>query len=506
MAVTARSTLETFLRLPATLGQRATELAPLTHWPKLLAAVSGGGDSIALFDCLDALRHDMQFHLEVIHVHHGLRGEAADQDAQFVRRLCEQRGVPYHLVVRDTRARMTAQHLSLEEAARAIRYEAFIEVARQVDATAVIVAHHLDDDVETLLMRLITGSSLSGLAGMEQISVRQGVPIWRPFLRTSQSLLYQHLTEQKLPWRFDASNLETGQLRNRIRQELLPRLRTDFNPQLVRTLGKLLQELKALRTAELPVADSKRSPSEWLTATNASDEGPQIGAQLVPVEEWQFPVAALQGLEQRERWSLWRAVVRGLGIPAKQLQRSMFEDLDTLISRTHGTLAIALPGGLEARRTYGTLVFGPRLLEDAQPLPVSLPVTNWSWTDRYPGWVILIEPGGERPDDTTDTSPGHRWWERAVFQGYLQIPEEVDRLEVRSREPGDEIPVLSGRHNSLKEWFIDQKLPQLFRDRWPVVALPEGSPLWVPGLTARRDDVAGGREMLLTAVKTAHWG
>lgn len=502
--------LQRFLSRPETLGTRQEEIPPQERWPLLLAAVSGGADSIALFDALDTLREPLQFRLEIIHVHHGLRGEAADQDAAFVRRLAEQRQVPFHLERGDTRALMTQENLSMEEAARAIRYRAFCQIATQRHATAVVVAHHLDDDVETLLMRLMTGASLQGLAGMDEITWRQSTAIWRPFLRTPQAVLYRHLQARQLPWRFDASNLETGHLRNRIRQELLPRLQTDFNPQVVRTLGKLLQELKQLRTMELP----GQEPGNALTVSEVGkqlpigDEGLHIGAQLVPVEEWQFPVAAVQGLEQRERWALWRAVLRGLGIPPKELQRSLFDDLDTLISRTYGTLAIDLPGGLEARRTYGTLIFGTRQVPDEPPMPVSLSLAPWSWTDRYAGWVLMAELlDGEVPVVASPLQLGKRWWERALFQAQVSIPEITSELQIRSRQPGDTLALPQGGHTSLKECFIDQKLPQLFRERWPVIALPEGDILWVPGWPpAAVTTGSRSRKWQFTAVKTAHWG
>lgn len=518
MTLTALQSCDAFLRDPAALGAPAFELPPPQQWPLLLAAVSGGGDSIALLDCLDRLRSQRKFRLAVVHVNHGLRGEDAAKDAQFVRRLTTERGLDFHLVEGDTRARMAEQDLSLEEAARAIRYEGLCRIAWETGARAVVTAHHLDDDVETLLMRLITGSSLAGLAGMAPISTIHDVEVWRPFLRVPQSVLYAHLQQHKLAWHFDASNLETAHLRNRIRQELLPRLRSDYNPQLVRTLGKLLRELKALRTAELPEVMAA-SPQELPSgeADQALEEQEELMAEappsrLVPAEEWQFPVVALQGMELRERWALWRAVLRGLGIPVKRLHRTTFEDLDTLISRTHGTLSIGLPGGLEARRTYGTLIFGPRQGEPEPPLPVQLRLGVWEWTDHYPGWVFLLERLDALPAEIPQPH-AQRWWEGAVFQTLLLPPSEITALLVRSRLPGDVLEGPAGRV-SLKEWFIDQKLPQLFRSRWPVVAPDhggsdrEGGPvLWVPGLPSRLAKPKPSQPLYsLTAIKTAHWG
>ncbi|HYE77838.1 MAG TPA: tRNA lysidine(34) synthetase TilS, partial [bacterium] len=447
----ALAVVDTFLQDPRTLGGARPAMG---EPPLLLAAVSGGADSMVLLDCLDQLRAKHRFRLGAVHVHHGLRGWDADQDAAFVKAECDNRGLPYYVVRGDTRHRMATSDLSVEEAARQVRYSAFADTARSAGARAVVVAHHLDDDVETLLMRLITGGSLQALAGMEPVAERFGVEVWRPFLRTSQAALVAHLRERGLKFRSDLSNLETGLLRNRIRLELLPRIKSDFNPQVVRTLGKLLGELKALRTADIP--DPVATPAEGLPSVHPAELDARIEAEVLeeaahvkgtPQEDqWQFPVVALQGLETRERWGLWKGVLRGLGVSPKYLTRELFEDLDTLISRTHGTLAIDLPGGRIARRTYGTLVIGPRLSPSPSAGEVVLPVRNWAWTDAYPGWVILAEQVRleEAEPGATVLNPPPRWWEEALFQTVVAIDRSAAELRVRPRRSGDERALPTG--------------------------------------------------------------
>lgn len=512
MPQSALTVVERFLQDPRTLGRpRVTGVTA----PLLLAAASGGADSMVLLDCLDQLRAAHNFRLAAVHVHHGLRGRDADQDAVFVRSECEARGIGCYVIKGDTQQLMATKDLSIEEAARQVRYTAFAEAVRQSGATAVVVAHHLDDDVETLLMRLITGGSLHALAGMEAVAQRFGVYVWRPFLRIPQAVLYAHLRERNLKYRTDLSNLETGMLRNRIRLELLPRIKSDFNPQVIKTLGKLMEELKALRTAELP--DPGFTPPVGLASVHPAEVDSQIEADVLEEashhhgsdahdDQWQFPVIALQGLEPRERWGLWKGVLRGVGISPKYLTRELFEDLDTLISRTHGTLAIDLPGGRIARRTYGTLVIGPRLDPSPATGEVKFALKDWSWTNDYAGWVILAERigAGDAPNPQMAT-PLSRWWEEALFQTTVGVDRAATGLVVRPRRGGDDLALPGGGHRSLKEWFIDAKLPQLFRDHWPVIALPTGQPIWAPGLP-HGPLGTGETGVRLTAVKTAHWG
>ncbi|MEO7994790.1 MAG: tRNA lysidine(34) synthetase TilS [bacterium] len=500
VATVALKALEGFLHRPDTLGEPTQGGGP----PLLLVAVSGGADSMVLLDALDLLRADGRFLLAVVHVHHGLRGRDADRDAAFVEAESHRRGLECHVVRVDTRARMAEEGLSLEEAARALRYTAFSALQQAQGARAVVVAHHLDDDVETLLMRLITGGSLHALAGMEPVGERYGAVIWRPFLYLPQATLFGHRQQRNLEFRQDATNLEDSALRNRVRLDLLPRLRTDFNPQVVRTLGRLLQELKALRTVELPEVPLRLDAPSTTDSSDESDEP----STLQPAEQWQFPVVALQGLEPRERWGLWKAVLRGLGIPGKQISRAQFDDLDTLVSRTHGTLAITLPGGMEARRTYGTLVFGPRQYEDPVVPLIRFPVRDWHWSDQFAGWLLMGELLPPTDPALPVLTPGTRWWEASLFQSDIWLTLDVDVLAIRTRRSGDQLPLPGGAgHRALKEWFIDAKLPALFRSHWPVVALESGQPVWVPGLQpAERIPEGVARRLRLTAVKTAHWG
>jgi tRNA(Ile)-lysidine synthase len=204
---------------------------------RIAVAVSGGADSVALLRRLLEERHQLGIVLSVAHVHHGIRGAAADEDATFVGRLAEAHGLPFHLHHADAPAAASSLHETLEEAARNLRY-AFFQELMGGEADAVATAHTLDDQAETVLHKLLRGAWTEGLSGIHPVlSVEHGT-VLRPFLETSRATIETWLLGLPQPWREDASNQDLAHTRNRIRCQLLPLLRT-FNPQIAQQLARL---------------------------------------------------------------------------------------------------------------------------------------------------------------------------------------------------------------------------------------------------------------------------
>lgn len=198
-----------------TLEQLAAALPPLPA--RLLAGVSGGADSVALLLLLTRLPgHE----IAAVHVNHGLRGDASDGDEAFVRALCERLHVPL-LVYRAEPPQNPG-----EDWARQARYGFFREAMAHSGAEALVLAHHRDDQAETLLLHLLRGAGLTGLAGMSPRTVREGMTILRPLLDFSREELRAALTECGQAWREDASNADPRYLRNAVRGQLLPLMET----------------------------------------------------------------------------------------------------------------------------------------------------------------------------------------------------------------------------------------------------------------------------------------
>lgn len=207
---------------------------------RLLAAVSGGADSTALLLALAALagRKQWQLDLHVAHVNHHLR-ESAEHDARFVERLAEQLSLPYH--------RRDIHPPDDEAEARRMRYNALAQAAEQVDADAIATAHHADDQLETLLMRLIRGASIAGLAGIRWRRELHGRAVVRPMLRLTHAEAEGFCDEAGVAFRVDETNADLTKWRNRLRHDVLP------------VLGELRADasLKATEAAE-SLADAQR--------------------------------------------------------------------------------------------------------------------------------------------------------------------------------------------------------------------------------------------------------
>lgn len=233
---------------------------------RVLVAVSGGADSVALTLGLHQLQTELQLSLVVAHVNHRLRGADSDSDAQWVAEWAQKLGLEYSVCTIDVTPGDQGTRESLEEAARRRRYEVLVDLAEQHQCGFIAVGHHADDWAETILHHIVRGTGLNGLRGMPQ--TRQLVSpsgtahqLVRPLMHIPRSVILQWLEEQQQDFRLDASNQDVQFTRNRLRHELLPLLERDFNPQIRKTLVNLatqarevsdwLQEVAAARWLEV---------------------------------------------------------------------------------------------------------------------------------------------------------------------------------------------------------------------------------------------------------------
>jgi tRNA(Ile)-lysidine synthase len=205
---------------------------------RLGIAVSGGADSVALLRRLEGLWQELGLVLTVLHVHHGIRGAEADADAHFVEQLAERLGLRFRRHNVDTLARADKEQETVEEAARKLRYAWFEDLLAQTQLDAIATAHTLDDQAETILLKLLRGAWTEGLAGIFPVVERPGGQILRPFLRTRRVEIEAWLKELRQPWREDSTNADTAYTRNRIRCNLLPIL-AEYNPQVASQLGNI---------------------------------------------------------------------------------------------------------------------------------------------------------------------------------------------------------------------------------------------------------------------------
>ena len=215
----------------------------LQRGDKILAAVSGGLDSMALLYLLHALAPERRWKIVVAHFNHQLRGRASEADERLVRKTAERLKLPFATGRADVKRFAAASNLSIEMAARKLRHEFFAGAARRRNISIVALAHHADDQVELFFLRLLRGSGGEGLAGMKWRSpspAEKTIHIVRPLLGFSKSELAEFAGENKIPFRKDATNFSTDFLRNRIRNELLPLLRNNYQPGLEKAVLRLM--------------------------------------------------------------------------------------------------------------------------------------------------------------------------------------------------------------------------------------------------------------------------
>ena len=212
----------------------------------VLAGVSGGADSVCLFLALLGLRKQLQFSLEVIHVEHGIRGEESRQDAAYVKELCKRYQVTCHEVAVDVPAYCAQTGLGTEEAARVLRYDVFARFAKEKGGK-IALAHHMEDNAETILFQMVRGSSLTGLCGMQPVRKEEnGICYIRPLLFFHRAEVEAFLRTQEVAWCVDSTNIQLEYSRNFLRGNVIPELKK-VNTQAVEHINQTAEHLSEIR-------------------------------------------------------------------------------------------------------------------------------------------------------------------------------------------------------------------------------------------------------------------
>jgi tRNA(Ile)-lysidine synthase len=420
---------------------------------RVLVALSGGPDSVALLHVLQTL--ERRGHLAVCgvaHFNHQLRGAEADADELFCRELAASLGLPIVVGRGDVRALARESGRSIEDAAREARYAFLTGAMPALEAGAVAVGHSLDDQAETFLMRLIRGAGPAGLAGVRP---RAGAVI-RPLLDISRADLRDYAAGHGLRSREDSSNADIAIPRNRVRLELLPHLE-QFSPAVAATLA---------RNAALA-----REDDEFLEAAAI-----ESAASLVLQEDngVALDAQALAALHPALASRVARTALQ-MAAPGRFIGFQHVDDLLELTRRADGT-AVALPG-LVATRRGSRIVLGapvPAPFVNSFHVPLSIPgeveAAGWKVTAGYAG--PLLQPMVAR---------GHSV---VVAAEPLRSP-----LAVRSRRPGDRFkPIgMGGRGRKLQDFLVDRKVARSDRDGLPLVVDRDDRIVWVVGHSVAED-------------------
>ena len=422
---------------------------------RVVIGVSGGADSMCLLDLLDVLRGGSGLKLRVVHVHHGLR-EAADEEAAFVESECAERGIPCRTVRVDVRAYSRANSCGTEEAARILRLEALEEAAGEWDreekdgrTARIALAHHLEDQAETVLFRLARGTSLRGLAGMEAENGR----IIRPMLCLTRKEIEEHLKEQGLSWKEDESNASEEYARNRIRHKVLPLLAETVNEQAACHIAEAAEDVRRAEN----YLDSQAA--RRMKACRDAD-----GSCVIPKLLRSDP--ALLG-------RMLRQVICDAAGSEKDVGRIHVEELEALC-RKKGNGRISLPYGLTAVKSYDRLFIrkeeaGGGSEPGTPAVPAEIPGAQAGPFSREEYDVEILErPRGKL---SLPASEYTKWFD------YDKI---LSLLQFRTRRRGDRITTADdGSGKSLADFMIDRKIPAPLRDRF-ILPFAGREVLWVP--------------------------
>jgi len=425
---------------------------------RVAVAVSGGPDSVALVFLLREVAPDLGFTLAgLVHVNHMLRGAESDADEAFVRALAGRLALPCVDGRADVAARAREARQSIEAAARGARYEIFERAARELNATRVATGHTLDDQAETVLLRLLRGAGNRGLSG---IRVRRGTYI-RPLLECRRSDLRRYLLARDEPFREDASNFDRRIPRNRVRHDLIPVVE-DLAPGGIRALG---------RAAEWAADDEAFLEGEAIESARSHVLSDGAGVQL--------KVEGLAGLPP----ALARRIVRlavETAAPGVTVAGRHLDAVRELTAADNGDGHLDLPG-VSIERRGGVLdvrAGHPREVR-RETFEYALPVPGEVRVPMADATIVTSRPNGEVPEPLAA-----RTGEVAVVQAAsLTLP-----LVVRNRRPGDRFrPLGAPGRRKVQDLFVDRKVPRNERDRVPIVVDADGRIVWVAGVTIAHD-------------------
>lgn len=402
---------------------------------QVIVGISGGGDSVCLLFLLSRYQKRRPFHLLGIHVNHGIRGQEALRDQEYAKKLCERLGVPFTVYTYSVPAIAQQEKRSLEEAGRMVRRRAFEEKAASLGKKAVIaLAHHENDNAETVLHNLIRGTKAAGMGGIRPIQeIGEGVAYIRPLLKVTREEIETYLRQQQISWMTDSTNQELEYTRNRIRHRIIPEMEK-INPKAVSHIAQ--------------VADTFQAIEEYLTG-----QADMLYREYVEQRENGYWIRKELFLEKELMQSYVIRMVLERAADKKQDLTAFHVESILSLGKGRTGASVSLPGGVLASQVYGDLYV--RLPDSGEAPLKELELEIFPWENQ------------QIPEKTYT-----KWFD------YDKIKSS---LEIRHRKPGDFLTITdTGGRKKLKDYFIDCKIPREEREK--VTLLAEGSHiLWVVG-------------------------
>jgi len=425
---------------------------------KLVIAVSGGADSVALLHLLQQLKAEMNLTLLAVHINHHLRGEASDEDEKFVKRLCNDLFI--NCIVKHIHFETEAD---LENQARIRRRKTLLQIMKSYNFDRIALAHQKNDQAETVLMNFARGSGITGMGGIKL----ENYPFIRPLLCFSKQELEEWLIANNWEWRVDKSNLSFRFTRNLIRYELIPWLENNVNKNVV---DRLFLQAETFQKADAFL----RAHTAPLRKKIVLEENP---------EQIFLDIELLRQLSEIEQYYILRNCYSQLSKTEQEFFRYSYEEIKAILTSS-GSKIIRLAHNVWAVKQYNELILTTqnplKEISEVKELVIKekrshLLFFNCRFTFRYFRHI---------PEEPVDLTTG--------YNALIDMNKVVPPLKLRGRQPGDRFqPVGTNYEKKLKEFFIDEKVPKFERDKVPILTDSEKI-IWIVGYRLDRRAVCNG--------------
>ncbi|MBR9984626.1 MAG: tRNA lysidine(34) synthetase TilS [Desulfosarcina sp.] len=421
---------------------------------RVLVGVSGGPDSMALLHLLSRLAPDLEIRLGVAHLNHCLRGASADRDSEVVRQAAQSLHFPFHVSRCQVLKVKEKLGLSLEEAARRVRYAFFRKTMSNAGYNKLALGHQSNDNAEQMLMALLRGTGPRGLSGITP--VRQACII-RPLINASRSQIETFVAQAGIPSVIDASNNDLRFVRNRIRHHLLPLLASDYNPRIEANLNQL--------------AEVMRTEEDWIEGITAAE----YKKALLVRAKGTLTLSA-ETVSQAHPALARRLVRKALADLSGTLQRITFAHVHSvlhLLTDGGGIKALHLPGGIRARRADDRLTLtlaGSCCRRAVEPAVEGKPAPAIEIYTPFPATIEIKTMGIGLRFSTCRPDQLPRWVDVDRNQAHFDLGRIALPLTVRPAVPGDRFtPLGASGSQKLKKFFVDHRIPRQTRVMAPVL-------------------------------------
>ncbi|SKA95447.1 tRNA(Ile)-lysidine synthase [Caloramator quimbayensis] len=417
---------------------------------KIVIGFSGGPDSTALIHVLHSLREDYDIKLYAAHINHMIRGDEAFRDEEYSKSLCEKLNVPFFLKREEVIKFAKGKKMSLEEAGRYIRYSFFSEVAKEVGANKIALAHNMNDQAETMIMRFFRGSGISGLCGIKPVRDNKYI---RPIIECSREEIEEYCKVNNLNPIVDSTNEESIYIRNRIRLEVIPYIKNYFNSNIVESL---------YRSSEIIRDEENFIKNEAIKCI-----------EVIKLRDG-YDAKKFNCLHTAIKRRILRSIIEDLKGNLNGIEGKHIEECIEIIKNEDTGKRVSLPDNIECLIEY-----------DIFKIKKKINVKNFESELEIPGKVTLdyenIEVYTKIIYKSNDT------YKDTMFIKYFDYDKIKDKLCIRNRRDGDYMypKGMEGR-KKIKDIFIDKKIPREVREKIPLIALGNEI-LWIPKIRDTRN-------------------